>query len=284
MPTRVFQSGDIDFAIGLVLKEGWLYHRAELERMLMMDPEGSFVYEEGGVPLGFITTLTYGKTGVIGHLVVSERARGRRIGQSLVTKAIEYASGKGTESVLLFATGEGAKVYGRQGFHALAEVLCVEAKKVTSISSMPYPGLSSVAEDDLGKIASLDTSIFGDDRSRLLERLYRDYPDLCFKLERSGTLRGYAFGRTTALANDFGPWVCTTGSEADAKALFDAVVSRFDDRSIFMGVFSQNESAVRLAARVASVRSWHTQLMVRGLSRYVEGTEHCLGLVGFELG
>ncbi len=283
MPIRNFRRDDIEFALDLVLKEGWLYHRVELERMLDMDPEGSFIYEEKD-PLGFITCLTYLRTCVIGHLIVSERARGKRIGQMLVKRAIEYASERGMESVLLFATEEGAEVYRKQGFRTLAEVFCIQAQKSSPMVPQEHPGLSPVTEGDLGQIGRMDAALFGDDRSRLLARLYRDYPDLCFKLERSGEIQGYSFGRTTLSTNDFGPWVCTSGLKSDEKALFDSVVSRLDDRSIFMGVFVQNENAVRLTSELRPVRTWRTQLMVKGQPRYTGRTEHFLGLVGFELG
>lgn len=283
MPIRHFQRTDIDFALKLVLKEGWLYHTVELERMLDMDPEGSFVYE-GDEPLGFITTITYQRTGVIGHLVVSEGARGKRIGQALIQRAIEYVSGKGVDSLILFATDEGEEVYRKQGFRTIAEVFCTQAEKRGKVPLPEYPGLSPVHEGDILRIASIDAALFGDDRSKLLARLYSDYPDLCFKLERSGAIQGYAFGRTTSSANDFGPWVCISGSPEDARALFHSVISRFDDRSIFMGGFYQNEDAVRFASELSPLRTWRTQLMARGEARYTGRKEHFLGLVGFELG
>lgn len=283
MPMRNFNADDIDFALELVHKEGWLYHRVELERMLAMDPDGSFVFEEDE-PLGFITCVTYGSTGVIGHLVVSERARGRKIGNALVRQAIDYTSAKGVESLLLFATEEGAAVYKKQGFRAIADVLCIQAETYRGPAPQTYPGLSLVREEDLDEIAAIDASIFGDDRLKLIEGLCRDHPDICFKLKRSGEVQGYAFGRTTATANDFGPWVCASGVEADARALFASVVSKFDDRSVFMGVFTQNEHAVRMTSELRPIRTWNTQLMVRGEARYVGRREHFLGLVGFELG
>jgi GNAT superfamily N-acetyltransferase len=283
MPMRLFQRDDIEFAIDLVHKEGWLYHRVELERMLDMDPEGSFLYEEAE-PLGFITTVTYQKTGVIGHLVVSEQARGKRIGQALISHAIDYASRRGMDSLMLFATEQGIEVYKKRGFRTIAEVFCIQAEKVGDISHPKHPDIRPVQEGDLPRIGAMDASIFGDDRSRLLARLYRDHPDLCFKLERSGSIHGYAFGRTTTSANDFGPWVCISGSAADARALLQSVVSRFDDRSVFMGVFTDNDEAVRLASELRAQRTWRTQLMVRGEARYTGPREHSLGLVGFELG
>ncbi len=283
MPMRQFQKEDIEFALDLVHREGWLYHRVELERMLDMDPEGSFLYEETE-RLGFITTVTYQKTGVIGHLVVTERARGRKLGQALIEHAIDYSSRRGMDSLMLFATEQGVEVYKRHGFRTIAEVFCIQAENARDMTLPEHPDIHPVREDDLPIIGAMDASIFGDDRSRLLARLYRDHPDMCFKLERSGTIQGYAFGRTTMSANDFGPWVCISGVTADARALFRSVVSRFDDRSVFMGVFTDNDEAVRLASELKAQRTWRTQLMVRGEARYTGRREHSLGLVGFELG
>lgn len=283
MPMRLFQRDDIEFALDLVHKEGWQYHRVELERMLDMDPEGSFLYEETE-PLGFITSVTYQKTGVIGHLVVSERARGKRIGQALIDHAIDYASRQGVDSLMLFATEQGVEVYRKRGFRTIAEVFCIQAEKIGDMMRPEHPDIHPVHEDDFQLIGEMDASIFGDDRSKLLVHLYHDHPDLCFKLERSGTIQGYAFGRTTMSANDFGPWVCVSGSTADARDLLQSVVSRFDDRSVYMGVFTDNDEAVKLASELRVRRTWRTQLMVRGEARYTGRREHSLGLVGFELG
>ncbi|MBN1678174.1 MAG: GNAT family N-acetyltransferase [Candidatus Thermoplasmatota archaeon] len=283
MPIRNLRIDDIDFVLDLVLKEGWSYHRVELERMLDMDPEGSFIYEETE-PLGFITTVTYLRTGVIGHLIVSEHARGKRIGQTLVDRALQYTSERGTESVLLYATEEGAEMYRKLGFRTLAEVFCIRAEKSGPMVPQEYPGLSPVKEGDLGRISQMDAALFGDDRSGLISRLWRDYPDLCFKIERSGEIQGYSFGRATSSANDLGPWVCVSGLESDERALFDSVVSRLDDRGVFMGIFVQNENALRQASKLRPIRTWRTHLMARGHARYTGRTEHVLGLVGFELG
>jgi len=283
VPIRNFRADDIDFALDLVHREGWQYDRVELQRMLDMDPEGSFVFEEEQ-PLGLITCVTYRTTGVIGHLVVSERARGRRIGGALIKQAIDYVTSKGMESLLLFATEGGVDVYKKHGFRILSEVTCIKADKVAGFRFEGYPGLSAIGEGDLAEISSIDSSHFGDDRSKLVQKLHRDHPDTCFKLERAEGIEGYAFGRSTSAANDLGPWFCSSGADADAKALFDVVLSRLDDRSVYMGVFSQNKRAVKAASSVSPVRTWRTQLMVRGEARYVAAKDDFLGLVGFELG
>ncbi len=283
MAIRNLLLDDIGFAIDLVLKEGWLYNKVELERMLAMDPRGSFLYEEDE-PLGFITCVTYRTTAVIGHLVVSERARGKKIGKNLLSKAIEYASDKEMDSILLFATEEGVEVYKRQGFRTLAEVLCIRAHKDGTVTPPEHPDVSSLSDGDIDQVARIDAELFGDDRSRLIAALFHEYPHLCYKIERDGKLQGYAFGRSTSSANDFGPWVCVSGLESDARALLGSVVSRFDERDVFLGAFAQNELAVRLASVLKPVRVWNTRLMVHGQPRYTDRVEQFLGLVGFELG
>ena len=92
MGIRVLERSDLDFATHLTVKEGWNYTSLEIGRMLRLDPNGSFVYEDAA-PLGFVTSVTYGRTGVLGHLIVSSDGRGRGIGNLLTAAAIGRAIG-----------------------------------------------------------------------------------------------------------------------------------------------------------------------------------------------
>jgi ribosomal protein S18 acetylase RimI-like enzyme len=280
---RVMGHEDIDFAVSMTHLEGWLYHSKELERMLRFDPEGSFVYEDRST-IAFITSITYGRTGVIGHLIVSEKARGKRIGETLVKKAIDYMEGRGVTSIMLFSTKQGFGLYKRLGFRPLKEALCIQSRNAPLPTPKGFKGLSRVVPDDLNGICEIDSKLFGDDRSRLIRELYREYPDLCFRIRREGRIVGYGFGRTTSKSNDFGPWACETGRMEDAQALYDSVMSQFRSGDVYLGVFAENQQARKIACRLEAVRTWETTLMVRGEERYTGPSQGLYGPTAFELG
>ena len=274
---------DIDFAVSMTHSEGWLYHSEEFERMLRFDPEGSFIYEDKS-PVAFITCITYGRTGVVGHLIVSRKVRGKRIGETLVKRALEYMEGRGAKSIMLFATKEGFGLYKRLGFVPLKEALCIQCKPSIATPVEECPGISRVSPEDMDGICEIDSVLFGDDRSELIRDLYREYPDLCYRIRRDGKILGYAFGRTTSAASDFGPWACESGRTADAQALFDSVVSQFESGDLYLGVFAENLEAREIAGRLDTVRTWQTTLMVRGEQRYPGPSNRLFGPTAFELG
>ena len=272
---------DLGFALSIINDEGWGYTREELERMLRLDPSGSFLYE-AEAPLGVAMAVTYGSTGVIGHLVVSKKGRGRKIGQSLLEHVLDYFEGAGTDSVLLYATDDGKRLYERYGFRRFSTAWCVNA--VIPDYRGQESGLSvPMRHHDLEEIIEIDRRLFGDDRSKLLKTLFEEFPEHSFKLERDGSIKGFVFARRTSAGYDLGPWACLTNSGRDAEDLFKTVVSSFKPGKMFLGVFMDNENAIRVAKSLMTVRSWETTAMVKGKARYPD-TRHVCGVAAFELG
>lgn len=273
---------EVGVALSIINKEGWGYSPEELQRMLDLDPEGSFVFEDGNV-LGVVTCTTYGRTGVLGHLVVSEEGRGRRIGDALVRRAMSYMEGRGAKSMLLFATEDGARIYKRHGFTPRREVLCL---KLDSLGGSKSTGgaCERMQASDLNEVVSIDSRSFGDDRGSLIQRLYHEFPEHCYKYERDGQLASVAFGRKASHCLDVGPWFCMTGSEHDASAPLNAVLSSLGPGTVYMGVFKDNLGAVSVTKDLKKSKVWTTVLMIKGEPRYETGIEKVFAIPAFELG
>lgn len=173
---------DIRYALSLINTEGWNYTSEEIERMLNLDPCGSFLYGDKS-PQAVVTCVTYGRTGVIGHLVVSQSARGQKIGRAMLQKAIDYCDDQGVDSILLYATDDGARLYDKFGFRTLRRTHCVHNNITEGASSRNGPPCELVKPDDLEEILKIDCRLFGDDRSRLMRMLISEYPQHSFKLE-----------------------------------------------------------------------------------------------------
>jgi hypothetical protein len=267
----------------LTWDEGWYYTKGEFERMLKMDPGGSFVFEDEK-PLGVITCVTYGRTGVVGHLIVSKEARGKRIGQALITRGIRYMEGRGADSILLYATEDGAKLYLKHGFRVLREVSCMHVSNEPKPATEPLRRCSRVTKNDLAEIAAIDARLFSDDRSPLIHLLYDEFPRLAFKIVDGGKITGFCFGRVTDTGFDLGPWTCLTGSRSDADSLLRTVLAELGKGTVFMGLFAENKVASDIVDALPVVRYWRTQLMVRGAARFSGGVGEVFGVAAFELG
>lgn len=283
MPIVNVHPEDVEKALPMINTEGWQYTSEELLRMLKMDPEGSFFFVEGE-PIAVVTSVTYGQTGVIGHLVVMKDARRRKIGQSLLRRAIQYCEGAGARSIILYATDEGEGLYQKFGFKTKRKALGAQ-KAWSTDDTQTSNSCGLIEKEDLGEISAIDSHLFGDDRSKLIRQLYEEFPQHSWKLERNGRSVGFAMGRSTHAGCDFGPWACLSESNEDANLLMKAVLHSFGESGeFFLGVFSGNAGAVEIFNRLPSVKEWTTKLMVRGADRYVGRVEHTFGVAAFELG
>ena len=277
---RVMVKDDIDFAIGLTDYEGWAYTRPEFERILRLRHVGCFVWDDE-CPLGFVTSVQYGDSAVIGHLVVSGEVRGRKVGRRLLEASLRELDDAGMRSVLLYATSAGEPLYESCGFRAVRNVVSCGFRANHGGKRRVCGAISS---EDLPEVCELDGRLFGDDRSELLKELYREHPDLCFKLVGGGRITGYVFGRRTPLGGDIGPWCSTTGSIDDAIGLIYSVLDHFKGERVDLGFFDDVPLARSALEGLETVKQVSVKLMVRGDVRYPKDRDGVLGLVGFELG
>jgi GNAT superfamily N-acetyltransferase len=274
---------DIDFAVEMTRIEGWEYSRIEIDRLLKIDPDGSLIWEDGE-QLAFLTTIHYGKTGVIGHLVVSEKGRGRRIGTELMKRGLGYLDGLGMDSVVLYATHAGRKLYENMGFkdsHRIhAHGVNVDKPTVDGLEQRCRP----LRRSDLDEVVRMDSESFQDDRTDLITGLYDEFPEICLGLERDGDLVGAIFGRRTPIGTDLGPWVCRSGSVEDARMLFESAAKAVGGKRVEFGIFEKNKPFEDFALAYPPLKYFDVLMMVRGKPRYVRNLETACGIAGFELG
>jgi predicted GNAT family acetyltransferase len=254
---------------------------------LSLTPDGSYVLEDDGISHGFITSLRYKNTAMIGHLIVSSDSRGRQVGKKLVNALLEDADSAGIASVMLYATADGDRLYSQFGFadsgyDLVAVGLLIGQEERRALKSK----CSRVQEGDLEEVISQDRETFGDDRTDLITRLYREFPEHCFKVERSGRLVGFIFGRRTPIGFDIGPWLCTPNNKEDAEALLHSVIHSFPcGGRTDISPFLENHDVISIIDKFHHYRkAASVKLMIRGAPRYAENRDRVFGVAGFEVG
>lgn len=283
MAVRQLRAEDIPEALRLINDEGWNYTSIELERMLILDSGGSFMFEDEH-PIGIVLGVSYGRTGVIGHLVVSKKGRGRKIGQTLLNRSLEYFDSRGVESVALYATADGEKLYNKFGFLKKRRALCVNGR-IPRVAAYPKAlKVERLNERDIPDAIALDAVLFGDDRKKLMEMLCKESADHRFKLSKDGELVGFILARESPVGYDVGPWVCTTGNPDDAMNLFAAEVGTLRRGTLFLATFEQNRHSADLARSLDRIILWEVEYMVRGEDRYAKDPSSVFGIAAFELG
>lgn len=274
---------DIQQALTLINREGWNYSSEEIERMLRLDPSGSFFFDDGPSQ-AVVTCVSYSHTGVIGHLVVSKPARGQRIGRAMLQRAIDYLEGQGVDSIILYATEEGARLYDKFGFKSIRRAHCTFANTFQKTGLRVSMMCELVKPRDTAEIIEIDRKIFGDDRTKVMKMLLSEFPQHSFKLERNGRIIGFSLGRATPQGFDLGPWNCLTGSIVEAESLLYATMSSFGPGTMFLGIFADNLQAMKIAGGLSKIKTWQTTLMIRGKDRYSSHIENVFGVAAFELG
>lgn len=258
---------------------GWNQTESDWRRLLELEPEGCFVACIDGAVRGTVTTTSYEKRfGWVGMVLVDPDFRRHGMGTQLLLKGIEYLEQSGVETVKLDATPMGKLVYDRIGF---VEEYLIERWEGAAPADYER-ALEEIKHSDWEKVLELDKRAFGADRSRLVERLYRDYPELSAVAYKDGQIAGYALGRRGMLANYLGPWVAI--DKATAQQLFQSVISMWPRERFFVDVNLASPCAKEIAAGYGLTAQRPLIRMYRGPNNFPGEPQLVCGIAGPEIG
>jgi GNAT superfamily N-acetyltransferase len=243
---RRLEAGDLEFAYRMVSKEQWNYKKADLERMLEYEPDGCFAAEVDHVSIGHVFSVSYGKLGWIGLLIVDVEHRNKGMATMLMETAMDYLLGQGVETIRLEAVPEAARLYRRLEFvdeYDSLRYVGIGQRKATPQShctNIEWPA-------ELSEIGRFDAEYFGADRTKVLNGLCREFPGLCFVLRGESGLTGYIMCREAASGYRLGPWVCKPGNRLEATTLLTACLFKVKEgEKVYVGVPGLNTTAVNI--------------------------------------
>jgi GNAT superfamily N-acetyltransferase len=214
---RLMTAGDLPLGLRLRDQAGWNQTEVDWRRFLDFEPDGCFVAELDGTPVGTTTTTRFGSVAWVALVLVDVAVRGRGIGTALVSHTVRTLEDRGMTTMRLDATPLGRPVYEKLGFSADYELARYGG----------VPGATSAAADtelvgpgQLDEIFALDQTISGTDRARLLTRLYEEQWQGFRAVRRQGVLEGFVAVRLRAHGWQIGP--CMARGEVGARLLRDA--------------------------------------------------------------
>ena len=235
--------GTADLPLGLLLKReaGWNQVEADWSRYLALQPDGCFVAELDGEAVATLTTCLFGPVAWIAMVLVRQSMRGRGIGRSLMSHALEFLDGRGVRSVRLDATPLGRKLYDQLGFsgeYPLARLVGVPNPVEATCPARDFePSM-------MGRVLDLDRAATGTDRARLLRRLAEESPGAIRVSGRGGEVDGYLMGRPGSDAWQVGP--CIARGEAGSALLAEAL-GRLRGRPVLVDIPTENAEGTALA-------------------------------------
>ena len=262
---------------------GWNQLESDFKFLIEYYPQHCFTaYSEGRV-IGSVTGINYeNKIAWIGMVMVHEEFRGMGVSKLLMNAVLD--SMKDCKCIKLDATPAGQPVYEKMGFApewSITRMINTEfVCKTKTVESRAEP----VWEDDMGEICMIDQGIFGADRSCLLRRLLREYPDLAFKItsSESGKITGFCFGRNGHKYRQIGPVVA--GNSLDAFELFKAASVCRGDNSLVLDVIDAHTDFVDAMRHIGFIAQRPLLRMFKGTNDFTAEVPRYFVIPGGEYG
>jgi GNAT superfamily N-acetyltransferase len=251
---RQMTLGDIDLAMRLKDQVGWNQTPDDIRRLIEYEPEGCFIAEFDGVPVGTVSTTSYGqKVAWIGMMLVLPEYRRRGIARQLIQAGIDYLQRQGVTCIKLDATPLGQPLYEQLDFYAEWGFQRWE-REGENVPTFPLDGALSA------ELVAMDEVAFGADRSRWLNSVASG----CRVFTAPST---FGMLRPGSVATYLGPVVSEDSSEV--AALVGEMLSSAQGR-VFWDIPTGNALSESLAAK-------HGLVPVRQLLRMWSGHANVAG-------
>jgi predicted N-acetyltransferase YhbS len=260
---RNMTADDLPAGLRLSRQAGWNQTEADWSRMLDLQPEGCFVAEREGEPVGTVTTCLFGSVAWVAMVLVEEAVRGQGIGKALVAHALEFLDQQGIRTVRLDATPLGLPLYERLGFVAEYSLDRYQGHLPGAEGS---PTARPLPPDQMDGLIALDRAVTGTDRGKLLRRLAAERPETLRVVERGHRVDGFLMARPGSRALQIGP--CIAGPEAGVMLLNEAWHT-YAGQAVFIDIPTDHVAAQAMARDGGLSVQRHLMRMRRG-ERLVE--------------
>lgn len=280
---RLMTAGDIPLGMRLRQQAGWNQTEADWRRCLELQPDGCFVAEHEGVPVGTVTTCIFGSVAWIAMVLVDVAMRGRGIGRGLLNEALAFLDGRGIASVRLDATPLGRPLYQSLGF--VEEYTLIRHEGVASADKIAATTAEEIIvrtmpTSQLERVLQLDRHITSTDRQALLRRLFAESSEEWHIAGRGEEVLGYAAARSGSRAWQIGP--CMATIEAGPLLLAHAG-QRHAGHDVFLDIPADNQTAITAVQAAGLVPQRPLYRMGRG-PRVPERIENLWASFGPEKG
>jgi GNAT superfamily N-acetyltransferase len=279
---RILRPEDLSFADSLRAIVGWNQTLDDWKRFLAMEPQGCFLAEVDGMPVGTVTTLRYGsQVAWIGMVLVHPDHRCRGIGRALLNHGIGWLQQHGVHCIKLDATPAGKQVYEGMGFKD--EWTLVRWEHAGPTLAKPINAcLRPWRTSDAQLVGLLDTAAFGVSRQTLLEVL-AGQSRRAFILESAlGPAAGYGFVRPGSRATYLGPIVATSAQAG--LQLVEALLAGSAGEKVFWDILDANTAAVIWARQQGFTQQRMLTRMYLGQNSAPSDPRQQFALAGPEVG
>jgi len=252
---------DYAFAVNLTDTMRWNLVEEDFDFMTELEPDGCFFVADGSDRIGLATTISFGRVGWLGNVIVSESRRGEGVGSQLVRYAIDYLRGINVDRIGIYSYLERIPFYTRLGFKYDSEFIILKGKR-TQVYPEAY--LKSVEKRDIDKIIQLDHNCFGASRIKLLEPLLSNLNNPCFVYIEDENFLGYILTKVYGSMAEIGPLVCPEDRIDIAMDLLMASFNRLEGLKVSICVPEKEPTVLNMLKELGFVEDFRVAKMSLG--------------------
>ncbi len=243
---RPLEEEDTGFVYKLDTMERWGDTERDIRRMFNYEPDGCFIAEVNGESAGHVFSISYGRLGWIGLLIVKAKYRRKGIGTLLSKMALDYLLSRGVKTIKLEAVPAISNLYRRLGFTDEYDSLKFMGTS-GNVAPLRSHSITLIERERIVQLARFDAQYFGANRIKVLSRLYQENPEFCFVSYAESEIAGYVMCRRRENGYRVGPWVCNPENFQVARELlmkcWEAIGK---DVKLYVGVPAVNKKAVKI--------------------------------------
>ena len=274
---RNVKLAEMQILIDWAAAEGWNPGLSDADCFFAADPQGFFVAELAGEPVGCISAVAYGTGfGFIGFYIVRPEYRGLGYGMRLWQAAMDYL---GPRNIGLDGVVAQQANYQKSGF----QLAYRNIRYVAQNGSKPLAtvGVVPLAEVPFEQLAAYDRAMFCFERAAFLQQ-WISRPRTCARgILRQDRLAGYGVLRACREGCKIGPLFADGPTEA--AELFAALTMEQRERPVFLDVPAANLDALALVEKQGMVPVFETARMYTGAPP-PSPMSKVFGVTSFELG
>lgn len=275
---RQMERDDVELAVDWAAGEGWNPGLNDASCFYITDPQGFFIGEIDGRPIGCISAVSYGEHyGFIGFYIIRKELRGRWFGVELGRRAMKYL---GNRNIGIDGVVEKIKNYEKFGFTLAHRNIRYEGKG--GGSGHDKAGIVDLSTVSFEMVNSYDAAIFPARRDTFLKNWIVQAGSISLGFLKGGVVKGYGVMRPCRIGFKIGPLFADSADIA--RRLFSAMRGKVSmQTSIFFDIPDISPAARALAEDHAMKPVFETGRMYTGKMPAVPW-EKIFGITSFELG
>jgi len=226
---RKMTEEDLQYAVQLTDTKGWNLVEEDFKFMLNLEPEGCFLLLDDSTRIGIIASISLGKIGWFGNLIIEKKHQRKGAGSILVHRVTDYLTSRNVEVVGLYSYVDAVPFYERLGFKYDSDFIILEGKASTSVVEA---SVKAVKAEDFHNIIDYDSSCLNASRKKLLEAIFHNANNLCYSSIEDGQVLGYIMAKVYDGWAEAGPLICDRKRGDVAISLLRTVLNRLEGSNV----------------------------------------------------